>query len=86
MPMSYDEIVNLKVGDDVWECQLDECRNYVVTVEPTVECDGEFTQVSFSAKPTDSDLDCMFLLTKGMEHYGPKLYRYMAYMNFKSRG
>lgn len=80
---------NLKIGDVFYECVYGENYEYEVITEPEVEqiyfneSDTPYNRYSWEAKRTKSKHTLKFVITEGLEHYGPQLYYHPAYGNFK---
>lgn len=71
MGINLDE---LKVGDVFYECEYGTNLRMVVT-KPII-----FENDQWKWKAIDEDgKEVDYLITKGYEHYGPKLYSYPAY-------
>lgn len=74
----YKELSEMTKGQVLYdEGRYDNLRITLIE-DPTETVDGEFTQLRFQAI-TDDGEELRYLVTKGFEHYGPKLYTYQAY-------
>lgn len=83
------QLKDLKVGNIFYECQYGiniEFEVSEVPVSSTVNLMGkERTQWTWKAK-TKKGIEEDFLLTEGLEHYGPKLYRAPQYVKVRKDG
>lgn len=73
-----------KVGDVFYECQSGaniEAR--VVEAPKMTRTDDGKTQWSWVAENTQNGERIDYLLTEGMTHYGPRLYRSPQYVRFR---
>lgn len=75
---------NLKIGDEFYEFAYGINIHLVVTSdvkENTVIIDGKGRkQYSWFARNVDADHEVEYLVTEGLEHYGPKLYSVPIYL------
>lgn len=71
----FKDAVGLKKGEEFVEVGYGDIVAMVVETEPTVEQNGEHVQVKWEAKEHVSGRDVNYLMTEGLEHYGPKIYR-----------
>lgn len=80
MGMGFDELCAVKSGDELYEsCAYGTYKFKVISTsvsKDTVEFTGEIIE---GCEPTGKTVD--FLITKGLEHYGPSIYKYPAYGN-----
>lgn len=74
MSKSFKEIVAFNVGEQYMECSSYGDISFEVMTKPKVIKSGKYTQVSFEAVSLDSGEPIDYLLTKGLEHYGPSIY------------
>lgn len=73
--MRISDPTELKVGDVFYECHHGMNFRLVVTEVPI------FRDDKWQWKAVDSKgMETNFLITKGYEHYGPKIYRQPAYL------
>lgn len=73
----------LRKGDVFWEsCQLGNVKG-VVTTEPKLENDVFTFTADITRDGVNITHDVSYRITKGMEHYGPKLYQEPAYVNIR---
>lgn len=79
MIIRYNEIKNLKEGDIVYECSYGKNIEIIITSNPieTFNEKLEKNQISWTGIYGNQHID--FLVTEGMEHYGPQLYHSPAY-------
>ena len=77
MSYSYKRIKKLKVAEVFWTKDL----KYTVSTEPeeTFSEAIEKNQLVWFGKSEDGE-ECRFLVTEGLEHYGPSIYGYKAYV------
>ena len=73
--MSSIDPTTLKVGDVFYECAYGNCVKFTVTRDAIVEND----QIKWKAS-SENITETDFLITKGYEHYGPKIYSSPAYI------
>lgn len=87
MKLSFEELTELKVGEVFFECDSGVNLTFSVTVDPVIsKCDisgKEHRQVAWTANNVASGKDTIFMVTEGLEHYGPKIYRTPQYVAFK---
>lgn len=69
---TYDVALSLHVGDTFYETVSYKMVKYTVTVEPHKNDDTFFEQVVWEGIDGDGNIQ-EFLITKNMEHYGPKI-------------
>lgn len=82
MSFSFEEIKKLQIGDEYYECSGRGGNNsYTVEVAPIQKVENDLIQLEWTAKNSSGDIK-KFLITKGMEHYGPKLYEHPVYLSF----
>ena len=79
-----EELANLKIGDVIYECENWfgnlEARVTSEPVETTIEVDDRTRkQWSWSAENTQTGEPINYLITEGLSHYGPRLYRAPQY-------
>lgn len=74
--MSRIDPTTLKVGDVFYECAYGNCVKFTVTSDAIVEND----QIKWKAS-SENITETDFLITKGYEHYGPKIYSSPAYIS-----
>lgn len=80
MSIRDSEIPALRIGDVFYECEMGMNIEARVTSEPveTGELDGK-RQWRWTAENTQNGKVINYLLTEGMSHYGPRLYRIPQY-------
>lgn len=84
MGIRDEEIKDFKIGEKFYECQSGYNMEFIVLSIP-VEQEGYEgrKQWSWKAKNTQSGKEIDFLLTEGLSHYGPRLYRQPEYCRIK---
>lgn len=88
MILRDDEIPNLKVGDVIYECEYAtniEVRLLTAPVEAGKSYEGR-RQWQWKAENTQNGQVIDYLLTEGLSHYGPRLYRQPEYVRFLGSG
>jgi hypothetical protein len=70
--------LELKVGDVFYESAYGKNLQMKVTESPIFE-NNQWKWKAADSKGTETD----YLITKGLEHYGPKIYWQPAYMEIK---
>lgn len=71
---------DIKVGDIFYECEAGMNIEAKVTVAPIVSNEFEGRkQWSWKAENTQNGDTIDYLITEGLEHYGPRLYRQPQY-------
>jgi len=80
MSIPEQEIVNLNIGDIIYECQYGENIEVRLTSNP-VESPGfdDHKQWSWTAENTQNGEVINYLVTENLSHYGPRLYRTPQY-------
>lgn len=78
-----DEIQNLAVGDIFYECEMF-ANIEAEVIEAPVSADGfeGRKQWRWKARNTQNGEVIDYLLTEGLSHYGPRLYREPQYARF----
>ena len=77
------EIMSLAVGDIIYECEMGMNLEARVTTAPIEEEGFEGRKKwSWTAKNTQNGQEINYLITEGMSHYGPRLYREPQYCGF----
>mgnify|MGYP006422323193 CR=1 FL=1 len=76
MSYNFEDVCNFKIGERYWECNQHGCIHFEVTSTPSIRND----KVWFNAVDLDTNEEIPYLLTNGLEHYGPKIYNHKAYM------
>jgi hypothetical protein len=81
--ISDKDIPSLKVGDVIYECEAGMNIEARVTEAPTETgyVDGR-KQWQWKAVNTQCGEEINYLLTEGLSHYGPRLYRNPQYCRF----
>lgn len=71
------DLEKLEVGDVIYECEYGQCLQVEIETKPALE-HGQWTWKGkvLNARPRTID----YLVTAGMEHYGPKLYYEPPYL------
>ena len=72
--MTESEIMNLKINDVFYESGYGIKLEFVVCEEPTVQNDGEFSQIVWKAVSSTGEI-VPYMVTKGASHYGPIIHR-----------
>lgn len=77
----FETAAALTAGDSFVEQDGFGSEEYTVLTNPVIDPkgyqsrDGKFSrQVSWTATRLTDGVECDFLITEGMEHYGPKIY------------
>lgn len=87
MSYGFKDVIDFKVGDVFYESDYCGTVKLQVSTLPSVEevdiFDEKHRQVSFKATMIEGGKEVEFLMTEGLEHYGPKLYDHPAYVNLK---
>ena len=80
---SYNKLKDLKVDDVFYDCSSKISVKYIVVREPieTYSDELEKNQLEWFAVVAGEDDGDRFLVTEGLEHYGPSIYSYPAYTN-----
>lgn len=80
------DIPSLKVGDVIYECGAGMNIEVRVTEQPTETNDGPDGRKRWrwNAVNTQSGQEINYLLTEGLSHYGPRLYRSPQYCKFSN--
>ena len=76
----FEDIVRLHPGEIIYEEVCGQYKRIKVTSLPVRDFNismgqRRYTQVRFEGKNLDKKWTPTFLVTEGLEHYGPKLYR-----------
>ena len=79
MSYSFKEICKFERGQTYWESSQYGSIRFTVKDAPIVSNDGEHEQVRFKGV-TDDGEEISFLVTEGLEHYGPSFYDFKAYV------
>lgn len=81
MSIRDSEIQNFKIGDVFYECEMGMNIEARVTSEPVATfSEGlDKRQWTWTAENTQNGKQINYLLTEGMSHYGPRLYRMPQY-------
>ncbi len=85
MRLNYEQLKNLKIGGIYYDSTQRSNIKFTVKTEPIEEVKGDLTQISFIGSVKGQD-DIRFLMTKGLEHYGPNIYEFPAYVGVKNIG
>lgn len=79
MSLSFDQIKTLKVGDSFYDCGYGKSINFIVTESPIIG-NGVDGHATLSWKGINAEgVIIDFLITQGLEHYGPKIYGFDPY-------
>ena len=85
-----EELKDLKVGDVIYECEYGTNIEVRLTSAPTSaessEALGKRTQWRWTAENTQTGEVIDYLLTEGLSHYGPRLYRQPQYIHVARDG
>lgn len=81
MKYTFDQVCNFKIGERYWESNQYGNVHFEVRSEPEVEVCKSGLRVQFTAVNLDTDESIMYLMTKGLEHYGPSICDYPEYMS-----
>lgn len=79
------EIAAFKIGDVFYECEMGMNIEARVTSDPVSTTSAELgdkRQWRWTAENTQNGETINYLLTEGMSHYGPRLYRTPQYCKF----
>lgn len=83
MSIRDSEISSLAIGDIIYECEMGMNIEARVTSSPTeTTTDDGKRQWRWTAENTQNGKVINYLLTEGMSHYGPRLYRMPQYCKF----
>lgn len=74
----YKELSEMKKGQVLYDEGRYNNLRITLIEDPIETSDNQYTQLRFKAT-TDEGEEMSYMVTKGMEHYGPKLYTYPAY-------
>lgn len=77
--MSYLRFSDLREGDVIYEDGFGSSVQVKVLDEPVKEINGEYTQWTFNGQTANGVVP--YLITEGMEHYGPRLSRQPNYFD-----
>jgi len=84
-----DEIANLEIGDVIYECEGFTNIEVRITSKPVASISEPLegrTQWRWTAENTQNGKSIDYLLTEGLSHYGPRLYRQPAYVTIGKDG
>ena len=84
MRLSYNDMKSMKVGEIYYESSQ-YCNIKFIIIEKPTEILGEMTQLIFKGSVKGRE-DVNFLVTKGLEHYGLKIYKQPAYVGVQNIG
>lgn len=84
MRLSYNDMKSMKVGEVYYESSQYNNTKFILIEKPK-EIVGEMTQLVFKGSVEGRE-DVNFLVTKGLEHYGPKIYKQPAYVGVQNIG
>lgn len=76
--LTFKELSVLQKGDTVWEYT----HRMTLTTHPHIKVNGGHSQMTFKAHNEDIGT-VNYLITEGLEHYGPKLSKYQEYFTHK---
>ena len=82
--LNYEDMKNMEVGEVYYESSQYSNIKFTL-IEKPVEIIGEMTQLIFKGSVIGRE-DINFLVTKGLEHYGPKIYKQPAYVGVQNIG
>lgn len=85
MSLSYKELNEIKIGDIFYECSQYCNIKFTVKTLPVEIQNGDLTQLQWIGK-VEGEGDINYLITKGLEHYGPKIYKIPAYVGVPQKG
>ena len=72
----FDKLAQMKVGDVFYECEYGANIRARVTTAPVIDTtswEGK-RQLRWEAENTESGEPISYLLTEGLDHYGPRIY------------
>jgi hypothetical protein len=73
-------VVNdIEVGDKLYEIEYGSYIECVVLSKPKRTESGSYVQWTWEVKNTLTGKTVEYLITEGLEHYGPKLYNELVY-------
>lgn len=72
--MTESDIIDLKIDDVFYEIEYGIKLELTVCEEPKVQHSNELSQIVWKAKSSTGEI-IPYLVTKGMLHYGPRIYR-----------
>lgn len=79
MSYSFDEVCKFKKGESYWENCQGGCIRFTLKTDPVVNNDPAVgDQVSFIGVTAEGE-EINYLLTKGLEHYGPRISDHKEY-------
>lgn len=84
MRLSYNDMKSMKVGEIYYESSQYNNTKFILIEKPK-EIIGETTQLIFKGSVKGRE-DVNFLVTKGLEHYGSKIYKQPAYVGVQNIG
>jgi hypothetical protein len=88
MRIEDDEISALKIGEVIYECRSGVNIEVRITSEP-VQVPGGYDgrkQWQWTAENTQNAEPIAYLITEGLSHYGPRLYRQPQYVRVMEGG
>ncbi len=84
MSIQDEEISSLKPGDVVYECERGMNLEVRIETAPTESADSDGRRKwQWMATNTQNGERIYYLLTEGLSHYGPRLYREPQYARIK---
>lgn len=85
MRLTYNELKNMKIGEVYYESSQYSNIKFTVKTNPVEKISGDLTQLTWIGSVKDVE-DIEFLTTKGLEHYGVKIYTFPAYIGVPEVG
>lgn len=85
MSLSYKDVKNFQIGNIVWNSSPRGNTQLEIITVPVETFSTELNkhQLRWECLEVESRKIVKYLLTEGMEHYGPSLYRTPAYVTFE---
>lgn len=85
MSLTYEELKNMKIGEVYYESSQYANIKFTVKSKPIEKQNKDLTQLTWIGSVKDQE-DIDYLITKGLEHYGPKIYKFPAYVGVEQWG
>lgn len=87
MSYSFDEVCNFKAGEQYWENCQSGCIRFTIKDDPAVYeneiTKGDFRKQVMFVGVTPEGEEIEYLLTEGLEHYGPTFSDYKEYFTWE---
>jgi hypothetical protein len=87
MSIRDEEVPSFEIGDIIYECEAGTNIETRITSKPIEDAghDGK-RRWSWNAVNTQNGEEIAYMLTEGLSHYGPRLYRQPQYGRFTADG